>query len=90
MNKKLSNASALYLEGIRDGNVRAAIEAYSGERYTQHSTGVADGAEGFIAFFEGTDMATFDIFRLADGLIVEHWDNMEQVPEGPQPNGGKF
>ena len=38
--------------GIRDGNVRGAVEAYTGDRYTQHSTGVADGVEGFVEFFE--------------------------------------
>ena len=42
----------LYMEGIRDGNPREAIAKYTGDRYTQHSTGVADGREGFIAFFE--------------------------------------
>jgi predicted SnoaL-like aldol condensation-catalyzing enzyme len=39
---------------------------------------------------DGYDMATFDLFRVADGLIVEHWDNTEPVPDGPQPNTGKF
>jgi predicted SnoaL-like aldol condensation-catalyzing enzyme len=52
MSRKLANATALYLEGIRDGHVREAVEAYTGDRYTQHSTGVADGVEGFVAFFE--------------------------------------
>ncbi len=52
MSLKLDNAKALYLEGIRDGNARRAVEAYTGDRYTQHSTGVADGVEGFVAFFE--------------------------------------
>ncbi|MFN3199936.1 MAG: nuclear transport factor 2 family protein [Bradymonadia bacterium] len=46
------NAIALYMDGIRDGNARAAVEKYTGDRYTQHSTGVADGVEGFVAFFE--------------------------------------
>lgn len=46
------NAISLYMDGIRDGNPREAVAAYTGDRYTQHSTGVADGAEGFIAFFE--------------------------------------
>lgn len=49
---KLENAKSLYLEGIRDGHARAAVEKYTGDRYTQHSTGVADGVEGFVAFFE--------------------------------------
>lgn len=52
MNQKLANATGLYMEGIRDGNVRAAVEAYTGDRYTQHSTGVADGVEGFVEFFD--------------------------------------
>ena len=256
MSQKLANAKGLYLEGIRDGNVRSAVETYTGDRYTQHSTGVADGVEGFVEFFEpfveknpvrdiqvlrsivdgnyvfvhvyqninngqarwvttdlfdtdandkivehwdviapfvdesvnghtqvdgpteitdedkteqnkalvasfvddvlvhhrteraadyisfetyiqhnpqvpdgldaltgfmagpgssmvyrdvfkligqgnlvmtysqvdfdGADMAVFDLFRVEDGRIVEHWDNMEPIPEGPQPNSGKF
>ncbi len=40
--------------------------------------------------FDGADMATFDIFRIENDKIVEHWDNMEPIPEGPQPNSGKF
>lgn len=42
----------IYLDGIRDGRVREAVATHTGARYTQHSTGVADGAEGFVAFFE--------------------------------------
>lgn len=52
MGRKLDNAIALYLEGIRDGKVREAVTKYTGDRYTQHSTGVADGVEGFVEFFE--------------------------------------
>ena len=48
----LANARRLYLEGIRDGDVRNAVESYTGDRYTQHSTGVRDGVEGFVEFFE--------------------------------------
>lgn len=50
--QKLNHASGLYLEGIRDGNVHEALKAHTGARYTQHSTGVGDGPEGFAAFFE--------------------------------------
>lgn len=49
-NKK-ANAIGLYMEGIRDGNAEAALDKYLGARYTQHSTGVADGKEGFLEFF---------------------------------------
>lgn len=52
MSQKLENAKNLYMEGIRDGNVREAVTKYTGDRYTQHSTGVRDGVEGFVEFFE--------------------------------------
>ena len=52
MGKKLKNAVGLYMEGIRDGNAKEAVNKYTGARYTQHSTGVKDGKEGFIEFFE--------------------------------------
>jgi len=52
MSNGLENAKNLYLEGIRDGQAREAVEKYTGERYTQHSTGVKDGVEGFVEFFE--------------------------------------
>ena len=52
MGQKLENAKRLYLEGIRDGNAREAVTKYTGARYTQHSTGVRDGVEGFVEFFE--------------------------------------
>ena len=53
MSKKQENAVNLYLEGIRDGNYVEAVNKYTGDRYTQHSTGVRDGKEGFIEFFSG-------------------------------------
>ncbi len=49
---RLSNAIGLYFDGIRDGRPREAVAKYTGARYTQHSTGVRDGREGFIEFFE--------------------------------------
>ena len=51
LGRRLDNAKALYLEAIRDGNAAEAIEKYAGARYTQHSTPVRDGKEGFKAFF---------------------------------------
>ena len=52
MGQGLDNVRRLYLEGIAGGKAREAVHAYTGHRYTQHSTGVGDGAEGFLAFFE--------------------------------------
>ncbi|PXF43774.1 hypothetical protein BWQ96_06467 [Gracilariopsis chorda] len=69
------NAINLYLEGIQKGKPREAVAAYTGDRYTQHSTGVADGAEGFIAFFEPflkrNPVRDFKVLRaLQDGRYV--------------------
>mmetsp|Transcript_7766 Transcript_7766/g.8909 ORF Transcript_7766/g.8909 Transcript_7766/m.8909 type:complete len:270 (+) Transcript_7766:170-979(+) len=52
MSQKIQNIKGLYLEGIQQGNIEEAINKYTGDRYTQHSTGVADGREGFIKFFK--------------------------------------
>ncbi len=109
MGIRTDNAKALYLEGIRDGNYVEAINTYAGERYTQHSTPVRDGKDGFIEFFadfvdrnpdreieivrafeDGRYVflqavqilnggqyryVTADIFDTDDdGKLVEHWD----------------
>ena len=52
MGKGLDNVRRIYLEGIAQGNIREAVVKYTGHRYTQHSTGVENGAEGFLKFFE--------------------------------------
>jgi predicted SnoaL-like aldol condensation-catalyzing enzyme/anti-anti-sigma regulatory factor len=46
------NALGLYLRAIRDGHPHAAASAYTGAHLTQHSSGVRDGAAGFVEFFE--------------------------------------
>ena len=51
MTIRLEQARNLYLRGIRDGDVGVVAE-YTGDVYIQHSAGVADGVEGFTAFFE--------------------------------------
>ena len=107
----LDNVRKLYLEGIAGGNAREAVNKYTGHRYTQHSTGVGDGAEGFLAFFEpfvernpkreieivriledgpwvfcsayqslndgDAEWVTMDLFYTdPTGLILEHWDTI--------------
>jgi len=52
MGQRLDNAKRIYLDGIRDGNYVEAIDALVGGRYTQHSTPVRDGKDGFIEFFD--------------------------------------
>ena len=41
------------------------------------------------ANWDGAPLAQVGIFRLEDGMIVEHWGNFEPVPEN-DVNGGKF
>ena len=74
MSQKLENAKNLYLEGIRDGRMDV-VHQYSGDRYTQHSTGVADGTQGFKDFFKGFLERTKDrdirvIRAIEDGSFV--------------------
>ena len=111
MAQGLDNVRKIYLEGIAGGNAREAVLKYTGHRYTQHSTGVADGAEGFLEFFEpfvernpkrdieiirifedgpwvfcnayqslnegAAEWVTMDMFYTdSDGLILEHWDTI--------------
>lgn len=52
MTIRLDNARNLYLRAIRDGKIVEAQNESVGESYTQHSTGVPDGKEGFKKFFE--------------------------------------
>ncbi len=52
MGQGLENVRLIYLEGIAGGHAREAVTKYTGHRYTQHSTGVGDGVDGFLAFFE--------------------------------------
>lgn len=75
MSDKLSNATSLYLEGIRDGNARYAVETYTGERYTQHSTGVRDGVEGFVEFFDGFLARN----PVRDIQVVRGWEDGQYV-----------
>ena len=111
MGKGLENVRGIYLEGIAGGQPREAVTRYTGHRYTQHSTGVGDGVEGFLAFFEPflernpkreieivriledgpwvfcsafqslndgeAKWVTMDMFYTdSDGLILEHWDTI--------------
>lgn len=77
------NAINLYMEGIQKGKPREAVAAYTGDCYTQHSTGVADGQEGFIAsfepFIERNPVREFRVVRaLQDGshVFVQVYQNL--------------
>lgn len=75
MSRKLAHASALYLEGILEGRPAEAVAAYTGDRYTQHSTGVRDGQEGFIEFFSGF----LERNPVRDIRIVRGWEDGPHV-----------
>lgn len=116
MGKGLENVRRIYMEGIAGGNAREAVHRYTGHRYTQHSTGVGDGAEGFLEFFEpfvarnpkrdieikrifedgpwvfcsayqslndgAAKWVTMDFFYTGpNGLILEHWDTIAPYVE---------
>jgi predicted SnoaL-like aldol condensation-catalyzing enzyme len=46
-----NNAIAFYKTAY-EGRPKEAIESYIGDEYIQHNPDVADGTEGFIAYFE--------------------------------------
>lgn len=73
--QKLQNAVNLYMEGIRDGHYREAVHKYTGDRYTQHSTGVRDGKEGFIEFFG----PFIERNPVRDIQIVRKWEDGQYV-----------
>lgn len=111
MGKGLDSVRKIYIEGIAGGKIREMVTACTGHRYTQHSTGVADGVDGFLAFFEpflkrnperdielvriledgpwvfcqayqslnkgAAQWVTMDMFFTDEGgLILEHWDTI--------------
>ena len=51
MNQKIKNAIGLYIEAIQNAKPQEATAKYIGSHYRQHSTGVKDGKEGFLEFF---------------------------------------
>lgn len=75
MSKRLDNAKALYMEGIRDGNYVEAVNKYTGAFYKQHSTGVKDGKEGFIEFFGDFVQRCPD----REIKVIRGWDDGEHV-----------
>lgn len=71
----------------------AMAEAGQALRYDTTHLIVAEGNFVFVAS-EGaigeTPTAFFDLFRVADGLIVEHWDTVSGIPAEMAHENGKF
>jgi predicted SnoaL-like aldol condensation-catalyzing enzyme len=79
--------------------LRTALEARSGDgpaiRYDRNHRLLAEGSfvlsvsEGAL---DGVHTSFYDLFRLAEGKIVEHWDTIEAVPPPSEwkNDNGKF
>jgi predicted SnoaL-like aldol condensation-catalyzing enzyme len=87
--------------GVADGvsGTRAAFAALAREksvrRYDQIHMVLGDGSFVLVVSegeYVGAHSAFYDLFRLADGKIAEHWDTMSSIPAREQwKNGnGKF
>jgi len=126
---KTAANKAIVLEFIERGLIKGEqidfTQYINPQKYLQHNSDVADGLEGFGAFFamlaeKGIEMrytkvglvvtegnfvltgsegsfggkptAFYDLFRLEEGKIVEHWDVIADMPSGDLPEGypGKF
>ena len=52
MPANLKDRAIAFYRTAYEGDPRRAVERYVGDRYVQHNPVVADGKEGFIAYFE--------------------------------------
>lgn len=65
----------------------------NGIRYQQVHYDIADGNFVFVlseATLNGTAYALYDLYRLENGLIVEHWDSRRRVPSSTASGLGIF
>ena len=73
------------LKGLA-GAVIAGNPAFKYEMVRVFADGDIGIAHGIYEGFGETPLVAFDIFRVADGRIVEHWDNLQPVAP-PNPSG---
>jgi predicted SnoaL-like aldol condensation-catalyzing enzyme len=78
------------LSGLRDAFARFAGEG-TGYAFSRHHRTVADG-EFVLTVYEGTSAGDpvifYDLWRVEDGLIAEHWDVISEIPQAlPHQNG---
>jgi predicted SnoaL-like aldol condensation-catalyzing enzyme len=62
-------------------------------RYLKAHRIVAEGDMVFVmseGLMGSTPTAFFDLFRVADGKIVEHWDTIDEIPTQMAHINGKF
>ena len=81
------------LEGLKAYRAQLAAE---GKAVQYQSLFKLIGQGNFVATYGKTihgkdSLAVFDLYRLENGLIVEHWDNKEVIlPASQWGNSGKF
>ncbi len=105
------------------GQLEPLPHFFDGDRYIQHSPGVADGLSGFLSFRQGLAargirlryervhrimgegnfvfaqsegelggkrMAFYELFRVEDGKLAEHWDVQQPIPDTLAHDHGMF
>ncbi|MEO1041063.1 MAG: nuclear transport factor 2 family protein [Pseudomonadota bacterium] len=82
-------------DGLPELGQTWAAKAAAGEGYTLTKVHMVIGEGNFVlAVSEGTEgdtpLAFYDLFRIEDGLIVEHWDVLEEIPDAMAHDNGKF
>jgi predicted SnoaL-like aldol condensation-catalyzing enzyme len=87
------NVIEFYDKAINQKDFEAASK-YLGSRYTQHNPTAADGyviLHVHSIRVPGTrGRAIFDLFKLENGKIVEHWDAVQDIPEHSANSNGMF
>lgn len=75
------------LEAVSDG--RPVVDYQRLHRVLAEGSFVLSVSEGYL---EGVHTSFYDLFRVADGKIAEHWDTIEHVPAQSQwkNDNGKF
>lgn len=80
------------LDGLL-GALSALADAGIEMKYHKTHLSVAEGNFVFTASegsFGGTDTAFYDLFRVQDGKIIEHWDVVSEIPAESANANGKF
>ena len=79
--------------GVIDSGIDDTHPGLAGTDSLGRTRMVAEGNFVFAASegkFGGEHTAFFDLFRVEDGLIVEHWDVMTTIPTEMAHSNGKF
>ena len=84
-------------DGLAALGVALEEMAKAGTPMEYHKTHMILGEGNFVltaseGTFLGNPVAFYDLFRIEDGLIVEHWDTIEQIPPESEwkNDNGKF